>query len=101
MAFNASIVFFFTSSTSANHFPLSTFFIQGNKKKSHRARSGEYGRWRSWVMPFWLKIVSLSRLCALARCRGAATTTYFATTRGVLVSPRQGNVSELVGKTPG
>ena len=50
---------------------------------------------------FWLKIVSHSRLCALVRCRGEATTPHFATTRGVFVSPRHANVSELAGKTPG
>ena len=33
MAFSASAIFCFTSSTLANHFPLGTFFIQGNKKK--------------------------------------------------------------------
>jgi len=37
---------------------------------------------------FWLKIVAHSRLCALVRCRGEATTPHFATTRGVFVSPR-------------
>jgi len=57
--------FFFTSSTSAKRFPLRTFFIRGNKKKSHRARSGEYGGWRSWVMLFWVKnLFTLKALCA-------------------------------------
>ena len=32
MPFSASAVFCFTSSTSAKHFPLRTFFIQANKK---------------------------------------------------------------------
>ena len=50
---------------------------------------------------FWLKIVSHSRLCLLARCRGEATTPHFATTRGVFVSPHHTNVSELVRKMPG
>ena len=34
MPLNASVVFFFTSSTSAKGFPLRNFFIRGNKKKS-------------------------------------------------------------------
>ena len=40
MTFRAFAVFCFTSSTSAKHFPLRTFFIWGNKKKR---RSGEIG----------------------------------------------------------
>ena len=50
---------------------------------------------------FWLKIVSHSRLCALARCRGEATTHHFATTQGIFISLRHANVSELVSKSPG
>jgi hypothetical protein len=50
---------------------------------------------------FWSKIVSHSRLCALVRCRGEATTPHFVTTRGIFVSPRHANVSELLGKMPG
>ena len=34
MPFSASADFCFTSSTLAKHFPLGTFFIQGNKKES-------------------------------------------------------------------
>ena len=38
MPFGASVVFCFTSATSAKFFPLRTFFTQRNKKKSHFGR---------------------------------------------------------------
>ena len=41
MPFSASAVFYFTSSTLTKHFPLRTFLIWRNKKKSFGARSGE------------------------------------------------------------
>ena len=41
MPFSASAIFCFTSSTSAKHFPLRTFFIWGNKKISLGVRLGE------------------------------------------------------------
>ena len=67
MPFNASVVFFFTFSTSTKRFPFRSFFIQGNKKKSHGARSGEYCGWRSWVMLFLVKnCFTLKSLCAAA-----------------------------------
>ena len=40
MSFSASAIFCFTSSTSAKHFPLRTFFIPGNKQKNKVTRGG-------------------------------------------------------------
>ena len=37
------VAFFFTTSTDSNLVPFSPALIFGNRKKSHRARSGEYG----------------------------------------------------------
>ena len=44
MPFTASDIFCFTSCTSANTFPLRTFFIQGNKKKVAWGEIGWIGR---------------------------------------------------------
>ena len=58
----------FNSSTSAERFPLRTFFTQGNNKKSH---SGQYqvnragGAWRSCC--FWSKTAEYSVQCGQAR----------------------------------
>ena len=40
MAFSASAIFGFTSSTSVKYFLLRTFFIQGNKKKIVQGKLG-------------------------------------------------------------
>ena len=52
--FSDSAIVCCTSSTSAKHFPLRTFFILGNKqtKKALRAKLGEQGGWRTEVMLF-------------------------------------------------
>jgi hypothetical protein len=74
MPFNASVVFFFTSSTFAKLFPLRTFFIRGIKRsRAERDRVTMAGG-EAVSCCFWLKIVSHSRLCARARCHGEATT---------------------------
>ena len=81
MPFNASVVFLFTSSTSAKRFPLRTFSFGGIKRsRTERDRVNMAGG-EAGSCCFWLKIVSHSRLCALARCRGEATTPHFAVPR--------------------
>ena len=55
MLFNASAIFCFTSSTMTKHFPLRTLFIQRNKKKSLKMRSGDQGGWGTGVTPFLVK----------------------------------------------
>jgi hypothetical protein len=101
MHFCASVDFFFTSSTSAKRFSLSTFFIWGNNSSRTERDLVNLAGAEAGSCCFWLKIVSHSRLCALVCCGGEATTPHFATTRVVFVSPRHANVSKLVGKTPG
>ena len=64
MPFSASVIFCFTSSTSAKHFPLRTFFIWGNKKKCPLGRdwvNRESGAWGHAV--FWLKTPEHSAWC--------------------------------------
>ena len=55
MPFSAPAVFCFTSSTSAKHFPLRTFFIQGNQDVLLRARLGEQEGWGTGVMLFLVR----------------------------------------------
>ena len=44
MPISASVIFDFTSSTSAKHSPLKTFFIQGNKQKKSRLGRDQVNR---------------------------------------------------------
>jgi hypothetical protein len=81
MPFSASVVFFFTSSTSAKRFPLRSLFIRGNKEKSQGARSGEYGGCHAI---FGKKIAAYSALCGQARCHDERTIHLFVTNRDVL-----------------
>jgi hypothetical protein len=84
-----------------NVFLWALFFIRGNNRSRTERYRVNMARAEAGSCCFWLKIVSHSKLCALALCRGEATTPHFATTRGVLFSRRHANVSELVRKTPG
>ena len=54
MSFSTSY-FCFTSSTWEKHFPLRTFFIRTNKKRSVGVRSGEQRGWGTRVMLFLVK----------------------------------------------
>ena len=68
MPFSTSAIFCFTSPTSAKHFPLKTFFIQGNKKKVAKGdirrveREGHRG-----CAAFWSKIAEHSAQCGQVR----------------------------------
>jgi hypothetical protein len=52
---NSSVVVFFTSVTDAKRVPLSTDLTLGKRKKSHGARSGEYGGCSSTAICFSAK----------------------------------------------
>jgi hypothetical protein len=59
MSARASVVFLFTSSTTAKRYPLRYLYIRGNKKKSRGAISGESGGWGKTAIPFLaMKVVT-------------------------------------------
>ena len=66
MAFSASAIFCFTSSTLAKHFPLRMFFFWGNKPKKKVAQ-GKIRWMEGWggeVMPFFgQKLLNTSMVC--------------------------------------
>ena len=63
--FMSSIAFAFTASTDSNLVPFSADFIFGNKKKSHGARSGEYGGCSNTVILCFVKnVLTVRALCA-------------------------------------
>ena len=55
MAFSASVIFCFTSSTLAKCFPLRTIFIRETKKICSGMRLGEYRGWSMRVTMFLVK----------------------------------------------
>ncbi len=58
MPLSATVKFFWMSSTLWKRWPLRVFLILRNKKKSHEARSGEYGGWSNTFTWFFAKVAN-------------------------------------------
>jgi hypothetical protein len=80
-AYRSSVIFCFTASIDSNRVPFKADFIFGNKKKSHGAKSDEYGVCPSTgVRPNTASQIARYRQ---VRCPGAKSTSCSSTTRAV------------------
>ena len=69
MLFKSCVAFAFTASTDSNLVPLCADLIFGKRKKSHGARSGEYGGCSALECCLSPNTSSQIARCVLARCR--------------------------------
>jgi len=80
MSNSVFVEFRLMSSVASNRCPFRTFLSLGNRKKSHSARSGEYGGCWNWVVPCLAKnCCTRSEVCvgALSWCRIQSPSRHF------------------------
>jgi len=73
MSNSVFVEFRLMSSVPSNRCPFRTFLSLGSRKKSHGARSGEYGGCCNLAVPSLTKTAAQDVKCLRAHCRGAGS----------------------------